>query len=341
MQVLQWKETGVLATRWILSSLLVLAIIQYFEFTEGFFALVTIAAIIRLTPSDTNIRSVMRLAGTILGAALTYALLSLAGGNFFILIPGSLAISFIAGYIIFQSSDLSYIGAMVGVTMANILALLLVTNSDSAATIYRLMFVLLGILSMLTIDVLVSFFTHQKIFSREIARKLWKEFRSLTVMKKEKAHMLATSQLCIAVAITMVPWLIFQYHGGFWAIVSCFFVVEESLSVTTLKSSRRFIAHLIAAGTGAIIVFLSIHWPMVRIPLLLLSIVMISVFMVAKKDISIIGNTMGIAVIIMVVGGDNQNVFYRLLYTVLGIIVAFIVCAIFSNKWRFVESEHA
>lgn len=341
MQVFMWKETGLLSARWILSSLLVLAIVKYFNCTEGFFALVTIAAIVRLTPSDTCIRSVMRLLGTMLGALLIYALLSIAGSNTVALIIGCLIISFIAGYIIFQSSVLSYVGVMIGVTMVNILALMQLVSSGSAAVDYRLLFVAIGIGAMCIVDALFCYFTRAPLFSREIARDLWKECCRLTQKQQEKAHIIAALQLCIAVAITLVPWLVFQYHGGFWAVVSCFFVVEESLSLTTSKGNRRFLAHLIAAMVGISIVAISIYWPVARIPLLILSIVMISCFMVHKKEIAIVGNTMGIAIIIMVVGGDNENVIYRFAYTVMGILVALIICAVFAKKWHFAESENA
>lgn len=339
MRILIERATLILAARWIIGSLLAYATVRNFKFSEGFFALVTIAAIIRSSLSDTCVRSITRAFGTILGAILTYLMLVASQGNLVFIISGSVAISFLAGYIMLQNASLSYLGIMVGITMVNVLALSTMGDTDFVATVDRVAYVFLGIGCMLVVDLCFSAWTRQALFSKVMARDLWITCTQL-IKQDQKKHLLSALQLAIAIVITLLPWLIYQYHGGFWAAVSCFFIIEESLSGTKLKSEKRFYAHVAAAVMGGFIVLLSAYFFDARIILWLLSLFIISVFMIMKKQSESMGNTMGIALTIMVMGGGDDNVIYRFIYTLFGIIVGLIVCKIFSKRWAYVELAH-
>ena len=340
MRILINKEVLLLASRWGIATLLAYSIAQHFDVFKGFFALITIAAVIQLTPSDTCIRSIMRLAATFISAFLTYGLLSLAQGHFYILIPGCLIITFFAGYAIFQSEVTRYFHIMFGIIMVNVLFFSTLTESNLSAAIEIIKLVLLGIICMLVTDLCLSLLTRQTLFSRAIARDFVVMFTTLADKAKRRSRTIIAVQLCIAVAITLIPWMIFQYRSGFWVVISCFFVVEEFLPVVALKSKTRFLAHLAATIAGGIIVLLAMHWPEVRIPLFFLCIFMICIFMINKKEFALVGNTMGIALIIMVLGGDNANVMYRFVYTTIGIIVGLAVCAVFSKTQFFLKNHY-
>ena len=66
---------------------------------------------------------------------------------------------------------------------------------------------------------------------------------------------------------------------------------------------------------------------------------MIAIFMVNKEELALTGNTMGIALVIMVFGGGDDTVIYRFAYTTIGIIVGLAVCAVFS-KTRLLLKNH-
>lgn len=340
MRILMNKEVLVLASRWLIATLLVYAVVQFFNINKGFFSLITIAAIIQLMPADTFIRSVMRLAATLVSAFLTYFLLNIAHHHLFILIPGCLIITFFAGYAIFQSEVTRYFHIMLGIIMVNVLYFSTLTTSHLSAVIEIIKLVSLGVACMLITEVCVCFFTRQALFSRTVIRDFIVMFTSFVDKEERRSRALVALQLCIAVALTLTPWLVFHYYDVFWMVISCFFVVEEYLSVVQLRSKYRFFAHLVSAIVGGIIVLLSVYWPEIRMPLFLLCIFMICVFMVTKKELALVGNTMGIALIIMVLGGDDRNVIYRFAYTTIGIIVGLAVCTVFAKTQLFLKHHY-
>ena len=339
MRILINKEAVILGSRWVVATVLAYSIIQYFNVFKGFFSLITVAAVIQLSPSDTCIRSIMRVSATIMSAFLTYCLLSVASGQLFILIPGCLLISFFAGYAIFQSEVTRYFHVMLGIIMICVILFSQLTSVNLTAALTVIKLVLIGSFCVLITDIVFYFFTKQKVFTKAIAKDFCIMFTTLADQEKRRSRMIIALQLCIAIAITLIPWLIFQYHDGFWVAISCFFVVEELFTTVVLKSRNRFFAHLISAIAGSLIILLTMKVPEIRIWLFLLCIFMIAIFMVNKEELALTGNTMGIALVIMVFGGGDDTVIYRFAYTTIGIIVGLAVCAVFS-KTRLLLKNH-
>lgn len=320
-----------LACRWTLSILIVYAVVEYWKLPEPFLAWVSIAAVMQLSSSVTCARGIMRIIGTLLGTLLTFLVLAMAHGHPVLIGLGGLIITCIAGNIMFKPGVVSYAGIMIGITMIIILAFSPLQNADPMIALPEVGMILIGTVCALFSEWVISFFTRESFFAQTNRQEIVNALLLLVKRDRNPHKLMMMAQLLLAVAITMTPWLFFQYHDGFWAITSCFFILEESFSGTTVKSRNRLIAHFISALVAAAIVLISFNTPIMRFPLYVCAIWGICIFMIKRKDIFFVGITLSIALTIMVMGDINEFIINRFVYTLLGIVVGLAVCGVFSS----------
>lgn len=157
--------------------------------------------------------------------------------------------------------------------------------------------------------------------------------QSIKTLQMRASLLITAFKVVIATAVTFVPWLYFRYPGGFWATISCFFIIEESLRKSQQKGLLRFLAHLIAASFGFIAtVIIGDHTWLLMIPLTL-GFVICGYILAQGKTYSGMGNTVGIALSIMLLAdpgtqGSIQIILARFINVVLGIGVGILICSL-------------
>ncbi len=332
MRLKNITEFIVLAARWIISLIVIYWIGKKYDLQDIFFSYISVAAIIQLDMSASFTKSINRALGTLIGGVLTYTLLSFAAHSTYLVIISSVAVSFLAAYIIFQAPALRYTGIMIGITLVNILSLYDVTPSAAETTMYRCLFVFIGISALMITDIMFSILFDKKMVNAEDFKKMGVSSLKQLVTP-HASRIFAASQMCLATSIALIPWLIFKYPDGYWVAVSCFFVMEDSCSVSKIKAKFRFLAHIGSSLMGWLIVFAGSYYPETRLPLVFLGVCIISGIMIKNREKTAIGNTMGIALMIMALGGGYETIVHRLGYTTIGIILGLFVSTVCSKRW--------
>lgn len=140
--------------RLILAACIIYLIIYLFQWENGYWAMISAAAIIRPENHHTYTKALMRIVGTLIGGILAYLLLFLANEHTAILIIGIFIISFLAGVLILQKTSLNYSGIIIGLTAIIIIADAQTDPNYFDVFLSRTALVLLGIISVFIISLL-------------------------------------------------------------------------------------------------------------------------------------------------------------------------------------------
>jgi uncharacterized membrane protein YccC len=172
--------------------------------------------------------------------------------------------------------------------------------------------------------------THQLFLAKFLY--LFKNFNQFIV---NRILTLTSLKVVFAMLLTLLPWLIFRYPGGFWAPISCFFILEESVEKTQQKSKYRFISHLLAALFGMVsVIALHEHTKLLFIPLSI-GFIACSYVLSLNRSYNTTGNTMGIALSIMLLAEPSSSqeiIIARFLNVMLGIAVGLLIARYINHE---------
>lgn len=231
------KNAIICGVRFATACLLGFIFYHAFDLQFGYWAVVTISAVMQPFIKITTQKAWLRLFGTLVGVVIGFLAALLIKE-----IPHSLwAIffisMFISGTLIFFNRKYSYLGIVCGITII----IIITTYNQYPELLYNVSIIR-------TIDVIVGILIawlcsvwifpgpeEQQVLVPKVAavKPTWR-----VVLK----HSLIMS---IATTLSLVPWFSWHYSGGFWAPISCLFIVEENIDKTQEKGMRRFLAHII------------------------------------------------------------------------------------------------
>lgn len=287
----------------------------FFHLNFGYWAVVTVAAITSFDESATLLKGLMRLLGTLLGAALGYLIATHSYGYDWLAYIIFFITLFSFSLISLQNNIFSYAGLIAGVTTVIVIGVEHNHTVLVGAAVYRTLDVILGIIITVIVSVLVR--TSQLHFNDLTHRAPFKINSSIL-------H--AALRIAFTATATFILWHIFNIPQGFWITVSCLFIMEESINTTHVKAWLRLLANIFAALLGSIaaLTYGQSIWPLMII--LCMGFFACGFIIGSKKKYSSLGNTTGIALSIMLLSGFNQhNIFdivsIRFINVCIGIVI--------------------
>lgn len=332
-RVLAWR-TGV---KMMLAALLAFVIYRAINWPYGFWSIVTIAAVTRPGLEQTWMKSLMRIAGTAIGGLCALGLMWIGVNHTTLFISLFFIIVFLSGFLALQKNILSYMGIMIGLTLTIVVAASLGSDTPLQVMLYRFSDVGIGIAAIVVVNVVMRWLTprlhrHVPVASVDIGqaiKQLWPLSRQCHLFKPALVTAMAAS-------MTLLPWLHYRYMGGFWATISCFFIMEENMQAVQRKSFMRFFAHVVAAVVGGLLYWVFrahqawLVWP------LMLSFFVFGYVMVRSKNYSTAANSMAIALTVMLLADAAHYPTYdvilaRFIYVVLGIFVGMLLLYWFGS----------
>ncbi len=328
------KNFYYLALSMLLSANLAFFAYSHWNWSEGVWSVVTIAAVANIDINYAVTKMWTRLTGTLVGAIYAFLVIHYFDG-YPILLCIMLSIGvFSFSLVALQKSAWNYGGLIANVTMFIVLGSAINANY-AASAIDRVGQVTFGILLLALVNTLISsIFMKEKPVYRLFFPKVLELFKSLKRLTINLILILTSLKVVIAMLLTLIPWLIFKYPGGFWAPVSCFFILEESVERTKQKGFYRFLSHLLAALFGLISVLaLDAHTKLLFIPLSL-GFLVCSYVLSLKRTYSTTGNTMAIAIAIMLLAEPDSSIKIiaaRFLNVMLGIAVGLFISRYFND----------
>ncbi|MCF6775820.1 FUSC family protein [Thiotrichales bacterium 19X7-9] len=333
MPNLNHKQSILTSLKFIIAAAIVYVLIQLFQWENGYWAMISIAAIIRPNTHHIYTKAIMRIIGTLIGGLLAYILLIIAQESIIVLTVGLFIISLFAGFIILQKNSFNYAGIIIGLSAIIIIASAYQTHNYFDVVISRCAFVLLGITVLFLVNLFIKLFDSNT-ESIPLRNEFLSNIKQLVNQPNIRLNLLTSILLALSVIITFFPWLIFQYHGGFWAAITCYFIIEETAFGVYKKAKLRFLAHIGAALIALLAVMITLYIPYFSILILLIGYIICAFIIVNAKSLSHTGNTMAIAMTIMILASlhdvDINNIIARFFNVVLGIIIGLIICHIFK-----------
>ena len=97
-------------------------IYHYFGLQQGYWSIISIAAITQAAFSKTLIKGFMRTLGTLIGAFLGYLIAILSHGNLIVILSLFICIIFLSSYVAIQQTIFSYGGIVTGLTTVIVLS---------------------------------------------------------------------------------------------------------------------------------------------------------------------------------------------------------------------------
>ena len=328
-----WHNPGMLtACRMSIAAVLAFLVYKSLDLPQGYWAVVSIAAVTQAGLSGTITKSVMRIIGTLIGAAFGYGLTFLIGQNpLFIIIIFWIFIT-CSSYIAIQLSAFSYAGVVTGLTMVIVLASSMIEGMAFQLAVYRSIEVILGIVAIAVVtivfDVIRCWIVPETCRS-SVKNDMFHIFLDFK-LRFNWSKLLAAVKISLAASITLITWLYLKYPFGFWATVTCLLIMEESTHATQIKGITRFWTHVAAALIGAICALLiHVHLYLLAIPLAL-GFFICGYFIGSGKPYRSLGNTLGIALAIMLLAGAGMDdtlsvVVARFLNVMYGIIIGLLI----------------
>lgn len=329
--ILDNKEALQTALKMSLAGLLAFSIYLTFRLPFGYWSIITIAAVVRPGLTNTLSKALLRIVGTILGAIFGLIILTYCANHEMLMILGYFLIICCSSYIGIQKNVFNYAGIIAGVTTTIVIASGLTTHDPQYAAMWRMLEVFIGIICLMFVDLVLSYLWRQSEAPIATIRQEYLAARA-SFSAPQQTRVLFSTAIIVGLTMTavFVPWLVWQYTNGFWAAISCLFIMEENLLRVQKKSWSRFSSHVIAAviGSFSALVFTDNAW-FLAIPLTC-SFFAFGYFMSINKELSNMGNTMGIALAIMLLTDIGRTaslemIMFRFSYTVLGIIVGLTV----------------
>lgn len=295
-----------------------------FQWKEGAWSVITVASITRADLSKTLLIMILRLLGTIVGAAM--ALLTL-----------------------FFLSEKIYTFLLFSMLFTSLLLSLVLTRYRYMMIITGLTYILI-LSSELTVEFYATAFnrTYEVIFGCLVCAIFSLLFRiAFPILRGstepitlsfefKKQYVLEALLMSIACCITFMTWRYYQYPFGYWATISCLFVLEENIGVTTQKSIKRFFAHFFVMIVASLIsIVIPSHSIWILLPLSIGFFGLGYLSALSKKYYASMANTMAIALSVMLLidypGLSRDDIilfrFFNVLY---GIGIAFLVMSLYE-----------
>ncbi|MCF6764620.1 FUSC family protein [Thiotrichales bacterium 19S3-7] len=333
MPSINYPQSALTSIKFIIAAVIIYTLIQIFQWQDGYWAMISLAAVIRPNTQHIYIKAIMRIIGTIIGGILAYILLVIAQDNLYVVTIGLFFISLFAGLIILQKNSFNYAGIIIGLS-----AIIIVASAQGAGNyldvvISRASFVLLGIIVLFIVNLLIKPFD-KNAQTTHLTNDILTSIKTLYNKPKIQTNLISAILLALSVTITFFPWLVLQYAGGFWAAVTCYFIIEETAFGVYKKAKLRLFAHIGAAVIALLAVLLTQYIPLLSIIILLIGYIICALIIVNANALSHTGNTMAIAMTIMILAGLNEVdihiIIARFLNVVLGIIIGLIICHMFK-----------
>lgn len=314
------------ATKMMLAAAVAFLIIDHFHLREGYWSIITIAAITQAGFHKTWMKSIMRVLGTIIGALIGYGLAVLAQGNPIVVLCLFLCAITVSSFIALQPTVYSYAGIIAGMTISIVMFFSLVTHNIFPVAVDRSIEILLGVGILLCMNLILSLlFPKRDSFSidchalREAIPHL-KGYLSL--------YAIPAVTVALACSLTLVIWMVFRQPQGYWATITCLLIMEESLRGTRQKAFLRFLAHVGAAVFGLVCVLLLRDHYLWRLLPLMIAFFACGYLIGAQHKYASFGNTAGIAIVIMLLASIGLHsgiavIFERFYNVLLGITIAF------------------
>jgi uncharacterized membrane protein YccC len=307
---------------------------------EGYWSVVTVAAVTRPGFSNTIGKIILRIGGTIVGAVAAYLILFFFLGNNLIILILFFAVLIVPCYVSLQKTIFSYAGIATSLTLTLVLATSIYSGTLLQTMSDRLVEVWIGVFCVGIVAVMLEYFFPKKEAEDE---RLLMQFRhaygELVQWKDTKSKLKAAMVIAGVASLVFAPWLYWQYPGGFWAVISCFFIMEESFVNSQRKGWFRFLSHVIAAVAGIIsVVLVAGHTFLLIIPMALCFFAF-GYLMVTKSVLKASGNTMAIALAVMLLADVNSlpvfgDIAARFLNVVAGIGVGLLAVYVVQRKRR-------
>lgn len=229
--------------RFAFAALLAFAFYHFFDLQFGYWAVVTVAAVMQKDIPATLKKSHLRLLGTLIGALIAYVMVSgLARWPQLLLVAVFLGL-FVSSLLVFAKAEWMYGGIVCGITFIfTLCAYHLDHRQLYPVIVYRTIDVCMGLL--------VAWGSFHLVFPKHLPKPTCKQAPS-AVQWRLKAAFIMTC----AATLSLWPWFHWHYSGGFWAPIACLFIVEESFDKTTEKAIARFFAHVVVICVAGVLAF--------------------------------------------------------------------------------------
>jgi uncharacterized membrane protein YccC len=303
---------------------------------NGYWAVVTVGAVVRPGITNTAATLLTRFAGTLIGSTLAYTTLVVTGGNSVATIVIFFAVIFLSSFIALQRTIYNYGGIVIGLTLTIVIAAGLMLGDPLQGMVLRVLDVLIGVCCVALIDLILSpFFPHEKRVAQQLRRQFREGWRLLWAEERNKAFVRNACAIALAASATFFPWLYWRYAGGFWATISCLFVMEESFVGVKKRSLFRLLTHIIAAIFGGVAALIIGDHELLLIIPLLIGFFLCGLSMGLHPVLRTAGNTLAIALAIMLLadpGSALDVIAARFLNVIGGIVVGVVVSYFVQNE---------
>lgn len=307
--------------RFAFAALIAFIFYHLFDLQFGYWAVVSVAAVMRPNYTMTSAKALLRLMGTLIGVVIGYLAISCI--KYF---PASLYIvffisMFITGLLIFAKRKYRYSGIVCGITI-----IIIITTVNQQGTLFY--DVIVDRTLDVTVGILIAWICSKLFFPVEDTQ----EKETLSLPKPPITSIVINSAImACATVLSLIPWFYYHYSGGYWAPIACLFIIEENFDKTQKNAITRFFAHVIVIFLAAIFSFLGGTSYSLGIALV------IGMFIFGywmRKPLfgfdSTIANSMAIAYcIVLLIAPGEENIIEscvaRFVNTVLGILVGMIV----------------
>lgn len=333
------KPTTLTAFKMSLSAAIAFMLYQSFSWPYGYWSIITISAVTQAGLSNTFIKGVMRISGTILGALLGYGLGYYFGHNLLIILPAFFLLICFSSFFATQPTKFSYGGVVFGLTMAIVLFAKVAEQSLWGLAMDRTLEVLLGIVVLFVVNLGLSLILDNPNITRsnlvDSISSLVDEAKKFTINIK---YFKVSIKVGLACLITSIIWIYFDIPEGYWSTITCLVIMEESVHATHQRSLLRFLAHVAAAlfGVASAIIIGDQEW--LRLIPLIIGFAICGYIIGYKKEYAYIGNNTGTALAIMLLINPNASfdtIAARFFNVVFGILVGILITRyLFPPKTR-------
>lgn len=310
-----------------ISSLIAFLIVRYFQWPDGFWAVVSIAAVTQKNVYMTFNKTLLRLFGTLFGAVVAFYSVSFLPQTW--LIPIFFIGLFVCLSIALAATEYRYFMIITGLTYTLVIGSGL-DNSVQEMAVIRTYEVALGCIICLVVSYsLGCFFPKIKHHADTLVFRL--QFKKYLLFE--------SCILTLSCGVTFLTWLWLNYPLGYWGTISCLFVIEENAGRSFDNGLRRILGHIFIVGFGALIAIMIPASNLWMLAPLTIGLFFCGYTLGLKNEwLQPMGNTMGIALSCMLLASSPglsqiDVVTWRFINVAYGVTVAFITIYI-ANRFR-------
>lgn len=330
------KRAWIIGISMAVAGLIAFFIYNALHFYQGYWSVITVAAVMAPTLSRTLNKMLMRMIGTVVGAHIAFIIAWISHGELFSL--AILLFIFVAmvSYFALTPSLFTYAAIVANLTIVLVLGTGIETHGLMAAIEARVIEIFFGIfICAMMIPIIYKLFLPEKNVLAHWKRDLSEAFFTYHRHPINQNRLMVAIKISLAASSTFFIWLYFRYPGGFWAPISCFFIMEETSFGTMRSAGLRFVAHVIAALVGSIFgILLMQHLFLLALPLAL-GFILCGFLIGSSYSFSTMGNTLGIALTTMLLVSPGplgfEMTMARFLNVCLGIAVGLVITRYFMN----------